>query len=33
MIYEGISHVTSKVYEQHPDVLLDLTFELWGQKT
>ena len=32
MIYEGISYVTSKVYEKHPDVLLDLTFELWGQK-
>jgi alpha-galactosidase len=32
MIYEGVSHVTSKVYEKHPDVLLDLTFELWGQK-
>jgi alpha-galactosidase len=32
MIYEGISHVTSKVYQKHPDVLLDLTFELWGQK-
>jgi alpha-galactosidase len=32
MIYEGISHVTSKVYEKHPGVLLDLTFELWGQK-
>jgi alpha-galactosidase len=32
MIYEGISHVTSNVYEKHPDVLLDLTFELWGQK-
>jgi alpha-galactosidase len=32
MIYEGISHVTSKVYAQHPEVLLDLTFELWGQK-
>ena len=32
MIYDGISHVTSKVYEKHPDVLLDLTFELWGQK-
>src|SRR3984885_2965583 len=32
MIYEGISHVTRKVYEKHPDVLLDLTFELWGQK-
>jgi len=32
MIYEGIGHVTSKIYEKHPDVLLDLTFELWGQK-
>jgi len=31
-IYEGISYVTSKVYQQHPEVLLDLTFELWGQK-
>ncbi len=31
-IYEGISYVTRKVYEEHPDVLLDLTFELWGQK-
>jgi alpha-galactosidase len=32
MIYEGIAYVTAKVYEKHPDVLLDLTFELWGQK-
>jgi alpha-galactosidase len=32
LIYEGISYVTSKVYAHHPDVLLDLTFELWGQK-
>jgi len=32
MIYEGISWVTGKVYQKHPDVLLDLTFELWGQK-
>ena len=32
MIYEGIAYVTSKVYAVHPDVLLDLTFELWGQK-
>jgi alpha-galactosidase len=32
LIYEGISYVTNKVYEKHPDVLLDLTFELWGQK-
>ena len=32
MIYEGIANVTTKVYAKHPDVLLDLTFELWGQK-
>ena len=32
MIYESIADVTSKIYEKHPDVLLDLTFELWGQK-
>lgn len=31
-IYEGISAMTAMVYEKHPDVLLDLTFELWGQK-
>jgi alpha-galactosidase len=31
-IYEGISYVTRRVYDKHPDVLLDLTFELWGQK-
>lgn len=31
-IYEGISYVTAKIYEKHPDVLVDLTFELWGQK-
>jgi len=32
LIYEGISYVTGKIYEKHPQVLLDLTFELWGQK-
>ncbi len=32
MIYEGISSMTARIYEKHPDVLLDLTFELWGQK-
>jgi alpha-galactosidase len=32
MIYEGIAYTTAKVYAKHPDVLLDLTFELWGQK-
>jgi alpha-galactosidase len=31
-IYEGIRYVTGRVYEKHPEVLLDLTFELWGQK-
>jgi alpha-galactosidase len=32
MIYEGIAYVTGKIYEKHPEVLLDLTFEVWGQK-
>ncbi len=31
-IYEGIQYVTEHIYRDHPDVLLDLTFELWGQK-
>lgn len=31
-IYEGIKYVTDRIYREHPDVLLDLTFELWGQK-
>ncbi len=31
-IYEGIAQVTQAIYRQHPDVLIDLTFELWGQK-
>ena len=31
-IYEGIKYVTDNVYSGHPKVLLDLTFELWGQK-
>ncbi len=32
MIYEAISYVTTRIYHKHPEVLLDLTFELWGQK-
>jgi alpha-galactosidase len=32
MIYEGIAAMTAAIYQRHPDVLLDLTFELWGQK-
>ncbi len=31
-IYEGIAAMTAAVYRSKPDVLLDLTFELWGQK-
>ena len=31
-IYEGIKEMTAEVYAKHPGVLLDLTFELWGQK-
>jgi alpha-galactosidase len=31
-IYEGIQYVTERIYRDHPEVLLDLTFELWGQK-
>jgi len=31
-IYEGIKEMTAEVYTRHPDILLDLTFELWGQK-
>lgn len=31
-IYEGIKEMTAEVYAKHPEVLLDLTFELWGQK-
>jgi len=31
-IYEAIAQVTQAIYARHPDVLIDLTFELWGQK-
>jgi alpha-galactosidase len=31
-IYEGIQETTAAVYAEHGDVLLDLTFELWGKK-
>jgi alpha-galactosidase len=31
-IYEGIQNITDRIYRDHPNVLLDLTFELWGQK-
>jgi alpha-galactosidase len=31
-IYEAIAQVTQAIYTRHPEVLIDLTFELWGQK-
>jgi len=31
-IYEGMQYVTDQIYRENPGVLLDLTFELWGQK-
>ncbi len=31
-IYEGIQFVTAEIYRKHPHILLDITFELWGQK-
>lgn len=31
-IYAAIAEITAGVYAVHPDVLIDLTFELWGHK-
>lgn len=31
-IYEAIAQVTRAIHARHPEVLIDLTFELWGQK-
>lgn len=31
-IYAAIAEITAGVYAAHPDVWLDLTFELWGHK-
>ncbi len=31
-IYEGIKQITDALYARFPDLLIDLTFELWGQK-
>ncbi len=31
-IYTAIAEITAGVYAAHPDVLIDLTFELWGHK-
>ena len=29
-IYEGVQYVTDYIYRQHPNVVLDMTFEAWG---
>ena len=29
-IYEGIEYLTDHIYRDHPDVILDMTFEAWG---
>ena len=31
-IYRSMQRITDRIYREHPEVLLDLTFELWGQK-
>lgn len=31
-IYEGLEYIGRKLHEQHPDVIIDYTFELWGEK-
>lgn len=31
-IYEGLEYIGHTLHEQHPDVLVDYTFELWGEK-
>lgn len=31
-IYEGMQYATGLIYREHPNVLLDITFEAWGQK-
>lgn len=32
LIYESMQYITDYIYKAHPDVLLDITFEAWGQK-
>jgi alpha-galactosidase len=31
-IYEGLQYVGERLYREHPEVLVDYTFELWGEK-
>lgn len=31
-IYAGLEYIGQKLYQSHPEVLVDYTFELWGEK-
>jgi alpha-galactosidase len=31
-IYEGLEYIGSRLHEAHPEVIVDYTFELWGEK-
>jgi alpha-galactosidase len=31
-IYEGLEYIGQQLYREHPEVLVDYTFELWGEK-
>jgi alpha-galactosidase len=31
-IYEGLEYIGRGLHEQHPEVIVDYTFELWGEK-
>ncbi len=31
-IYEGLEYIGRRLHEEHPNVLVDYTFELWGEK-
>jgi len=31
-IYEGLAYIGQQLYRSHPEVLVDYTFELWGEK-
>lgn len=31
-IYEALEYIGRKLHEEHPDVIVDYTFELWGEK-
>jgi len=30
-IYDGLRIMSEKIYQKHPDILLDVTYETWGQ--